>query len=295
MSNRIEFRHLRYFLAVAEDLHFRKAADKLFISQPGLSKQIKQLEDDLGVKLFERHNRKVKLTKTGEYLKEAVTKNLKNLESILNHAKLLDDGVEGNLRLGYVGSAMHEVIPKLLLGFSESHPNVVFSLNEMDNKRQIKSLLEQDIDLGFVRTNRVPKGLEILPVFEDTFSLVLPKSHKLDESNFKDLSQLEDEPFILFDTSYSESYHEVVMQIFDDFGFSPQISHYTVNAGSIFRLVENNLGVSIVPTTLKLGYDMDIKFIELKNIPQRTILRAVWSKENTNPSLKSIVEIMKLK
>ena len=295
MSNRIEFRHLRYFLAVAEDLHFRKAADKLFISQPGLSKQIKQLEDDLGVKLFERHNRKVELTKTGEYLKEAVTKNLKNLESILNHAKLLDDGVEGNLRLGYVGSAMHEVIPKLLLGFSESHPNVVFSLNEMDNKRQIKSLLEQDIDLGFVRTNRVPKGLEILPVFEDTFSLVLPKSHKLDESNFKDLSQLEDEPFILFDTSYSESYHEVVMQIFDDFGFSPQISHYTVNAGSIFRLVENNLGVSIVPTTLKLGYDMDIKFIELKNIPQRTILRAVWSKENTNPSLKSIVEIMKLK
>ena len=295
MGNRIELRHLRYFLAVAEDLHFRKAADKLFISQPGLSKQIKQLEDDLGVKLFERHNRKVELTKTGEYLKEAVAKNLKNLDSILDHAKLLDDGVEGGLRLGYVGSAMHKVIPQLLLDFSESHPNVVFSLNEMDNKRQIQALLDQDVDLGFVRTNRVPKGLNILPVFEDSFSLVLPKSHKLDESNFKDLSQLVDEPFILFDTSYSESYHEVVMQIFDDLGFSPQISHYTVNAGSIFRLVENNLGVSIVPTTLKLGYDMDIKFIELKDIPQRTILRAVWSKENTNPSLKSILEIMKLK
>lgn len=295
MSNQIEFRHLRYFLAVAEDLHFRKAADKLFISQPGLSKQIKQLEDDLGVKLFERHNRKVELTNTGKYLKDSVSKNLKNLDSILDHAKLLEEGVEGSLKLGYVGSAIQEVIPKLLLRFSKSKPNVVFSLNEMDNNRQVKALLEHDIDLGFVRTNRVPKGLEISPVFEDTFSLVLPKSHKLNESNFKDLSQLEDEPFILFDTSYSESYHEVVMQIFDDFGFVPQISHYTVNAGSIFRLVENNMGVSIVPTTLKLGYDMDIKFIELKNISQRTILRAVWNKDNTNPSLKSILEIMKLR
>ncbi len=295
MSNRIEFRHLRYFLAVAEDLHFRKAADKLYISQPGLSKQIKQLEDDLGIKLFERHNRKVELTKTGQYLKEAVSKNLKSLDSIFAHAKLLEDGVEGSLKLGYVGSAMQEVIPKLLLEFSEVKPNVIFSLNEMDNNRQIQSLMEQDIDLGFVRTNRVPKVLEISPVFEDTFSLVLPKSHKLDETNFKDLSQLEDEPFILFDTSYSESYHEVIMQIFDDFGFVPQISHYTVNAGSIFRLVENNMGISIVPTTLKLGYDMGIKFIELKKIPQRTILRAVWNKENTNPSLWSILEIMKLR
>ena len=294
MSNQIELRHLKYFLAVAEDLHFRKAADKLFISQPGLSKQIKQLEEDLGVKLFDRHNRKVELTKTGEYLKGAVAANLKNLDSILNHAKLLEDGVEGSLKLGYVGSAMQEVIPKLLLKFSEIKPNVVFSLNEMDNNRQIQSLLEQDLDLGFVRTNRVPKGLNISPVFEDTFSLVLPKLHKLNENNFKNLSQLENESFILFDTSYSESYHEVFMQIFDDFGYIPQISHYTVNAGSIFRLVENNLGVSIVPTTLKLGYDMDIKFIELKNIPQRTILRAVWNKENTNPSLKSILEIMKL-
>ena len=295
MGNRIELRHLRYFLAVADNLHFRKAADKLFISQPGLSKQIKQLEDDLGVKLFERHNRKVELTKTGEYMKDAVAKNLKNLDSIFNHAKLFDDGVEGSLRFGYVGSAMQEVIPKLLLKYRQTHPNVVFSLNEMDNNRQVQALLEQDIDLGFVRTNRVPKGLEIMPVFEDTFSLVLPKSHKLDESNFKDLSQLEGEPFILFDTSYSESYHEVVMQIFDDFGFVPQISHYTVNAGSIFRLVENKLGVSIVPTTLKLGYDMDIKFIELKNIPQRTILRAIWNKDNSNKSLKSILEIVKSK
>jgi len=104
MSNQIEFRHLKYFLAVAEDLHFRKAAERLYISQPGLSRQIKQMEDDLGIKLFERHNRKVELTEVGKYLKKEIKGNLKRLDDILNYAKLLNDGIDGNLKFGYVGS-----------------------------------------------------------------------------------------------------------------------------------------------------------------------------------------------
>ena len=92
MSYQIELRHLEYFLAVAEDLHFRKAAEKLFISQPGLSRQIKQMENNLGIQLFERHNRKVKLTKVGMYLKSEISRNLKSLDHILSHAKLLNNG-----------------------------------------------------------------------------------------------------------------------------------------------------------------------------------------------------------
>ena len=122
MSNQIEFRHIKYFLAVAEDLHFRKAAERLFISQPGLSRQIKQMEDDLGIKLFERHNRKVALTKPGKYLQKELAKNLKNLEHIFKHAKLLNDGVGGDLKFGYVGSAMQEIIPNLLVQFRKEHP-----------------------------------------------------------------------------------------------------------------------------------------------------------------------------
>jgi len=292
MSNQTEFRHLKYFLAVAEDLHFRKAAERLYISQPGLSRQIKQMEDDLGIKLFERHNRKVELTEAGLYLKKEIKGNLKRLDDILNHAKLLNDGIDGNLKFGYVGSAMQKIIPELLIQFKKKHPNVIFNLNEMDNEKQIQALLKQEIDLGFVRLERVPRGLEIRSVFEDTFSLVLPKSHKINENNFKDLSQLKEELFIFFDASYSESYHEKVMQIYDASGFTPQVSHFTVNAGSIFRLVENNFGVSIVPTSLKLGYDMNIKFIELKNIPQRTTLKIVWNNINTNPILVNFLKVV---
>ncbi len=292
MSNQTEFRHFRYFLAVAEDLHFRKAAERLYISQPGLSRQIKQLEDDLGILLFERHNRKVELTETGIYLKKELSSNFKHMDDILHHAKLLNDGIDGNLKFGYVGSAMQIIIPELLLQFRKKHPNVLFTLSELDNTKQIHALLNQEIDIGFVRIERVPRGLNIQPVLEETFSLVLPKAHEINETNFKDLTQLKNEPVIFFDSSYSVSYYEKVMQIYDSCGFAPLISHYSINASSIFRLVENNFGISIVPTSLKLGYDMDIKFIELKNIPQRTTLRVVWNKTNTNPILDSFLNVV---
>ncbi|MCF7561411.1 LysR family transcriptional regulator [Sabulilitoribacter multivorans] len=292
MGYQIELRHLKYFLAVAENLHFRKAAEKLFISQPGLSRQIKEMEKELHVKLFDRHNRQVKLTPTGLYLKEALGKNLNDLDTILNHAKLLEDGKDGKLNFGYVGSAMHKIIPELLLKFTEDHPNVIFSLKEMDNQKQIEGLLSQDIDIGFVRLERIPRGLEIKPILNEPFCLVLPKEHPIDNVNFKRLSQLKDEHFILFDPEYSASYYEKVMTIFDDNGFSPQISHNTIHASSIYKLVENNFGISIVPKSLQVENNPNIKFIELNKIKQRTVLSAIWSKDNRNPILNHVLELI---
>jgi DNA-binding transcriptional LysR family regulator len=292
MSNQIEFRHLRYFLAVAEDLHFRKAAERLYISQPGLSRQIKQMEDDLGIKLFDRHNRKVSLTHVGMYLKSEIARNLKGLDQIIYHAKLLQEGKDGNLILGYVGSAMQKIVPQLLLEFKEEYPNVIFSLKEMDNQRQIENLLSQDIDIGFIRLERVPIGLNIQPVLKDTFCLVLPKEHPINSENFKSLSQFKNESFILFDPKFSPSYFEKVMQIFDDSGFVPIVSHNTIHASSIFKLIENNFGISIVPKSLHPQFYKDVKFIELDKIPQRTVLSAAWNKNNTNPTLEKLLKYL---
>ncbi len=286
----MELRHINYFLAVAEDLHFRKAAERLFISQPGLSRQIKQLEDELGFLLFERNNRKVKLTQAGTYLKQEFEMTLKNLDRVISHAKLLNKGDEGNINFGYVGSAMQNVLPDLLVKARGNYPNLHFGFKEMENPDQIKSLLLQEIDLGFVRLNKIPKGLKIKSVFEDTFSLVLPKNHPINSNNFRNLSQLKNEEFILFEQSYSPDYYEQVMQIFGDSGFAPTISHNTVHASTIFKLVENNFGISIVPTALKLGYNMNIKFVELHKIKQRTVLSVAWNTSNRNPVLKNILE-----
>lgn len=292
MNNQIEHRHLRYFLAVAEELHFRKAAEKLFISQPGLSRQIKQMEQDLGVTLFERNNRRVALTKTGDYLQKELQINLKNLEDILAHSKLIHHGKEGHLTLGFVGSAMLQIIPAILKQFNSKFPKVMFKLEEMDNQKQIEGLLSQEIDVGFVRLERVPRSLEIHTVLKETFCLVLPKNHPVNKRNFKNLSQFKDSPFILFDPEYSASYYEKVMQIFDGCGFAPIISHNTIHASSIYKLVENNLGVSIVPKSLQFGYDMNVKFIELDAIPQRAFLSIAWSKNNRNPMLQNILRLI---
>lgn len=292
MSYQLELRHLRYFLAVADELHYRKAAEKLFISQPGLSRQIKELEANLGVKLFDRHNREVKLTHTGLYLKEALSKQLINLDTILNHAQLLEKGNQGKLNFGYVGSAMQQIIPDLLVTFTKNHPNIIINLKELDNNKQVEGLLSQDIDIGFVRMERIPRGLEITPIIKEPFCLVLPKNHMINAANFKNLTQLKEAHFILFDPKYSSSYYEKVMTIFDDSGFSPIVSHNTIHAGSIYKLVENNFGVSIVPKSLIAENNKNLKFIELTKIRQRTILSVIWNKENRNPILKHILEVI---
>lgn len=292
MGYQLEYRHLKYFLAVAEELHYRKAAEKLYISQPGLSRQIKQLEDHLGIELFKRHNRSVVLTESGNYLQSEISKSLKSLDGIINHAKLIHDGKDGNLQFGYVGSAMQQIIPDLLIKLNQKYPNISFGLKEMDNQSQIKSLLSKDIDLGFVRLERVPRSIEMKPVLKECFCLVLPKNHFITKKSFKNITQLKDEPFILFDPKYSASYFEKVMQIFDDSGFAPIISHNTIHADSIYKLVENGFGISIVPKSLININNKDIQFIELDEIKQRTVLSIAWNKENMNPVLSNAIELI---
>jgi len=292
MSYQIELRHMRYFLAVAEELHFRKAAERLFISQPGLSRQIKVLEEALGVVLFERHTRKVVLTKVGEYLKIEFSAQIKMLSHTLENAKMLQDGKQGALKIGYVGSAMQEVIPNLLLNFEKKHPNILCSLKEIDNQQQLEALLSFSLDIGFVRLERVPRTLEIKPILKENFCLVLPKDHEIDESNFKSLRQFKEASFILFDAQYSASYHEKVMQIFDDCGFTPLNSHNTIHSSSIFKLVENKFGISIVPKSLAQKRGHKIKFIELDMIAQKTTLSVIWNKKNTNPILNDVLELL---
>lgn len=292
MSYQLELRHLRYFLAVAESLHFKKASDQLFISQPALSKQIKQLEESIGIKLFERHSRKVELTQAGQFLKEEVTDLLNRLEQGIQNAKSWQAGHKGHLKFGYVGSAMNNVIPQFLVAIRNQFPGVLFDLKEMDNQRQIEALLNREIDFGFIRQETVPNGIEICPVFKDTFSLVIPKNHPVQPKDFKNLNQFKESRFILFDPSYSESYFNKVMEMFIESGFHPIISHKTVHANTIYNLVENNFGVSIVPTSLKKGYQSNVHFIELDHLKHRTTLQMIWNKQSKNPVVPNVLDLI---
>ena len=292
MSNQLELRHIKYFLAVAEDLHFRKAAERLYISQPGLSRQIKQMEEILGVKLFNRSKKKVSLTEAGQYLKEEVQFILNHLEITKKQLKLIDEGNSGELRIGFLGSAMQQVIPELLLGLRDAYPSIKTSLEELSNQAQVNAIMKDKLDMGFVRLARVPKELELKPVFEDTFSVVVPEDYAIDQQSFKGMKTLQHEHFILFSQDYSPLYFDTVMSICEDAGFTPKVSHKSVHAQTIFTLVENKLGIAIIPTSLQYGFDMKVKFIALNKIKQRAVLSLIWKKDNRNPVLKNGIDLL---
>lgn len=292
MSNQIEFRHLRYFQTVAKELHFRKASEKLFITQPALSRQIQQLEEYVGAKLFDRDKRNVSLTKAGEYLLKESQFMFDHLGFIKDNIRHIASGDEGEIRIGFVGSAMQSVIPALLKKINKKSPGVHFVLTELTNQDQVDLIRNDQLDLGFIRTMRLPEGLNKLDVFDETFCLVLPKSHPITQKSFKSILDLKDEDFILFSSQYSHGYYDKIMSIFEDQGFTPRIAHESVHANTIFRLVENELGIGIVPSSLKQGFDLDIKFIELDKIPQRTTLSAIWKKGSLNPILENVVKLL---
>lgn len=292
MSYQLELRHYRYFMAVAEALHYRKAAERLFISQPGLSRQIKQMEEILQTQLFIRDKKKVQLTPAGDYLKKELEAALSHLEQTTKQVKLIGKGQLGEIRIGFLGSAMQEVIPSMLLQLKETYPEIHTSLEELSNKAQVSAILKNQLDIGFVRLSRIPRGLRIKPVFEDTFSLVLPKNHALNPSNFKGIEQLSDADFILFSQDYSPLYYDTVISICEDAGFKPQISHKSVHAQTIFKLVENGLGISIVPTALQHGFQLNVKFIELAKIKQRAVLSVLWKDDHHNLALKHCLDLL---
>lgn len=285
----MELRHLTYFKAVAEELNFRKAAERLFISQPGLSRQIKQLEELLEVKLFDRDQKRVALTRAGIFLKSEVDFVLNHFELTRSQLKLIAAGKIGELRIGFLGSASNQVLPDLLGKLNLNQPLISTSLEELSNSMQVEMIEKDKLDLGFVRLASVPSDLEMKVVLRDSFSLVVPKDHPIREQEFVSVEQFKDESFVLFSSDYSNLYYEQIIGICRDAGFSPKIRHKSVHALTIFKLVENGMGVAIVPTSLKEGYELNVRFMEIPDIRQFTELSAIWKAENRNPALKQVL------
>ena len=294
MSYHVELRHLRYFQVLAEELRFRKAAERLYISQPGLTRQIKQMEELYGVQLFERSKRHVELTPAGRFLKEEVDFIFNHMDMVKHHLESIGQGKEAELRVGFIGSAAHEVLPNLLLDLNQKFPDIRAVLEELSNSVQLDDLLNHKLDLGFVRVPEVPVGIRKQQVSEETFSVVVPADYPVDQGNFEGLGQMKDEEFILFSSEYSSYYYNLIMSIFEDHQFTPKVLHKSVNALTIFKLVEAGVGIAIVPSGLEHGYDLKIKLIELDRIPQRTGLYAVWKENNRNPALKNALMSLKV-
>ena len=287
----MELRHLLYFKTVAEELHFRNAANKLFISQPPLSRQIRELEEELGVKLFERNNKRVLLTAAGEYLKKETEKIFSQLEESKHIVKQIQEGVNGKLRIGYISSTYHPKLVNVLKEIPSVFPFVRTKLYEVPTAKQIKALEEGKLDIGILRTPVDSEKLSLITLFNDPFVLAIPKSDQ-DFSGTDALKNfLPHQPFIFFNKDYAPDYHRKLIEICQRLGFSPDILHEANNMHSILRLVESGLGVSIVPQSVRHQYEKaNLSFIDLPPMPISTEVVIASKPENAHPAAKWFIE-----
>jgi LysR family transcriptional regulator, benzoate and cis,cis-muconate-responsive activator of ben and cat genes len=287
----MEITQLKYFLGVANELHFSRAAEKLNITQPALSRQVQQLEEELGVVLFERNKRNVALTKAGECLMDETSKILNQLEFVKRRLKLIQDGEEGELRIGHPGSAIHSVLPKILSEIQEKFPKIRTILSESLESDLLKAIINHQSDIGFVRESFLSTQFDSKVIYSEQLALVLPDNHPISEENFVNIAQFKDEKFILAPRETGMIYYNNMMKIFERGGFAPNIIHESNYGATILRLVEHNLGVSILPISYQLSMPFGVKFIELKSIPETTHLSVVWLRDNTNPMIKIFLDI----
>src|ERR1700760_189888 len=179
---------LKNFIQLADTLHFTKASEQVFMAQPALSRQIRQLEETVGAELFKRNKRNVSLTKAGIYFKQAAQQTLDQLDYAINHTKQIHNGEAGEIRIGYTHSIVQSILPRIIKEIRAEFPDVKTILREMNNNEQYRDLTEQKIDIGFATNPIVPENLKSKIFFEDVFVVVLPKKHYLLKRKFRDFS-----------------------------------------------------------------------------------------------------------
>ena len=247
MSQQIELRHLRYFLAVADTLHFGRAAKKLGMAQPPLSQQIRRLEEMLGAPLFARTTRGVSLTPAGAVLRERARSTMARLEDDLEQTRRIARGEEGRLRVGFSGSVMFTGLPAAIQRYRGAHPRVEVDLREMWTAEQLPALADGSIDVAFLRDGERRPELTIMPLLRERFFAALPADHKLRRQRTVDVASLRDEPFVLFSRRHGDLAYERTVRCCLDAGFQPRILQEAPQFPTLIRLVAAGMGVSLAP------------------------------------------------
>jgi len=278
----MELRHLLYFKTVAEELHFRKAALKLFISQPPLSRQIRELEEDLGARLFERNNKKVSLTPAGYYFKKRIDELFAHLEESRGMVKQLHENMSGELKIGYISSTYHQQLLDTLKEMRIVFPFLSVKLFEIPTIEQVKALEEGKLDIGIMRAPVNSEKLTVITLFHDPFIVAVPEgSPPVD--HIRDLGTfLSRQPFIFFNRDYAPVYYQKLIEICQRMGFEPEITHEANNVHSILRLVAHGAGVSILPSAIQEHFpDLRLQYIDLAELSITTeVVMAYKTQQN---------------
>jgi len=284
----MELRHLRYFVAVAEALNISHAAKHLHVSQPPLSRQIRDLEHEVGTALFERGHQKLKLTPAGKYFLPEAKKILSQAQRAARLAKAAGDGKAGHLTVAFLSPLGGLFLPRIIRSFRQKHPLVDVDLVEMVPRMQLEALLDNQIDLAFVARAEAESGVEFAVelIMDVELRLAIAREHPLAKLLRIPLARLGCEKFIIFRRSAAPATHEFLLRICRLAGFEPNVVKQSDHAQSILDLVAAGTGVAIVPEHFE-RYQSDLVLRRLT--PKPTIpLCMVWRKNDASSPLHAL-------
>jgi DNA-binding transcriptional LysR family regulator len=274
----MDLRRIRYFVVLAETLHFGRAATRLNIAQPPLSQQIRTLENELGAQLFERSNRHVELTPAGKALLPEARALLAQAERAGTIAARAQRGELGELRVGFTSStAFSSVIPQLIFAYRQRFPDVHLKLEELTSHEQLKAMLERRLEVAFVRSETrpdLPPSLRATSLFEDPLMVALPPQHPLTaHTGALSVQALAGEQFVMYRRDSGTGVYEHIMTLCRQAGFSPRIAQEAREVPTIVGLVAAGLGVAFVPAALS---SIDVNGVQYRSLREKGARSAMW-------------------
>jgi DNA-binding transcriptional LysR family regulator len=298
LRDRVELRHLRYFGTVADELHFGRAAERLGISQPPLSTQIRKLEEMLGVRLFDRTSRSVALTDAGEVLRDTLDRVFQALEGALDATLRAAEGETGRVAVAFASSVMFRTLPAWIRAFRDRYPDIELELRELPTGLQLAALQSGELDVGFVREPPPTPGVAFETVMREPLVVAVSRAHPLanripeGEGLSEDrLTDLADEPFVLFPESLAPGLHAQVMGLCREAGFEPRVVQASRELYTTVSLVEAGVGITVVPESIrKMGWS-GVRYLPLEGVETR--IDMAWPAERSRPVVQSFLELVR--
>lgn len=298
----MNLRQLQYFVTVAEELHFGRAADRLHMSQPPLSQQIISLEESLGVQLFARTKRSVQLTAVGEQWLPEVRQVLAAAAELPHKARRLSRGEIGTLSLAFVSTADYGVLPGLLQRYRAQHPDVQVTLREATSDVQIDALLNQEIDIGIVippRGMAFPKSLRYLPLRKERLVVALPQAwvrsrkHRPTHGQI-DFRTLLDEPLIVFPRQSAPAFHDLIADYYTAHQATPRIGQEAIQMQTIISLVSVGMGIALVPESLQNLQRTGVVYVQLSGAAPEVETGLLWRKDQASAAVDGLMAVAKM-
>ena len=289
----MELRQLKYFVTVAEELNFRRAAERLYMEQPPLSRQIRQLEDELGAQLFHRSKRGVALTGAGEAFLDEAKLTLAQAERAMKAAQQAVAAQVQKLTIGFSICAFNRVLPEIIQTFRQQFPEVMVTLTEMSTEAQIAALLNDKIDIGFIHGPLAHPDIFTLTLLSEPLVIALPLNHPLTEREQIELRSLKNEPFVLCPQHVKPELYSQIMQLCQQAGFQPHVVQEASPPEVMLGFVQSGMGISLVAAGAQTRHTIGVVYRPLTTPTPILEIAAAWRKAVVSPVLEHFLAVVK--